>query len=496
MQVLKGHSRPRGYVCVLVLSLAGWCWLSPSAWSAETSSRTSAVPGPALNVASLKSFRATTPSTALPIARAMQRAAEIFDARAVLQQRVQDLRIERDNLKTELTGLDGELRTAEEHSRKLLAQASQTERRKAEELGAQRRTLEAQMKDQLLEAGRQITQELERDARQELQVLETRQREAMSRGPDRELDEQMRELDQLEQELAVQTREMSARLARLQASPEVSRSLERSMRQTVERRRQELTARRKQLEAEREATFLAERRTLLEQLKQQQGSEQHRRMTVKEAALRQSMAETLQRTQTQAEGEIAYLRQGAEKLGKRQHELAERQTQLAPRLQTVERELASADDQSPGLVGEWSQALTQMELALQQTDLEAHPEVGDWYQQTLKYLDASLAAELNPLSQRALAKMRQQRQLAEQQRRLREQQLALQLANEMEQQRHEKHIARQREREELEQMFTRAMKVFEQGHYEDAIKLFEQVIVKEGDLEDPAQMVAGGRTVR
>ena len=548
-----GRSGPRRCACLLTVSLAGFWWLSPNAQAAETGPAP-AIPGPALNVASLRSFQATTPSAALPVARALQRAAEVFDTRNALQRQVKDLRMQRDGLDTELTALNGELQALQEHRQQLQEQLAQTERKQADELSALRNTLEARVKDQLLQAGRQASEELNRDTQRELQTFEAQQREQVGRGLDQDLNLQARELEQLNQELEVQTRELSNRLARLQASPEAAKSLERSMRQALDKRQQELDQRRKQLEADREAAVAAQRRAMADKLQQQQVTEQHRRMTVKEASLRQSMAETLHQTRTQSEGELGYLRQAVDKAGVRQHELAERQAQIAPRAQTLERQLASATDRLQGLAGEWTQVLAQVELALQQTDLAAHPEVAAWYQQTLRYLDAGLSAELSPIPQRALTRAQQERELATQQRQLRERQLALQLAREMEEQRYEQRLAQQREQEanakqadrllakadtlashgnydqalqtvaeaqalnppqmarvmvarqqllaaqertarqatseELERLFTRAMKVFQDGRYEEAIELFEQVIAKEGATEGSAPMLA------
>jgi len=275
---------------------------------------------------------------------------------------------------------------------------------------------------------------------------------------------------------------------------------------------------------------------------------------MKEASLRQDMAELLHTTRIQHAGEVGYVRRAREEATERFSKLTDRQTESIKRLEAVEISLADQADRARSLGIEWENAIDKVEIALQRLDPNANPEAVKWFQDTIRYLTPDLNADLAPLPGRALARAAKERELAEQQRALRERQLALQLAKEMEGQRR---IARQKEKEirekkaekaddllhradrlaargdhqgaleilaeaqalqppqlsrimiareevltaeaqvarvaksaELERLFTTAMNAFESGDYEKSIMLFEQVVAAEATLEHPKRMMA------
>ena len=546
----KGFGAGAGAFAIAVL----W-WSGLVAWADQTALAEDTAP-PVAHAHSLQSFQAFAPASAQRLTRPLHRVVRTSDSRTQVQQQIRQLRVERDSANTQLTALNSELDVVGEYQQQLEQQLAEGEQRRAAKVGALRGDLEAKLDDELVQAEQEITRELQRDLDRKMEVFEARQREAIAQSLGRELDLEERELAQLAQEIKTQTQELASRLTRLDADPAVADPLGQSMKEALERRKAQLATRRQALIAEREEAVEGERRALREQLTEQQRMEQQRRMTLKEAALRQGMAQVLHQARTQDAGRIDYLRQALDEAGKRHRQMADREAEVEGRLEVLEDQLVSAIDQRRNLEVEWDNALAQLELALERLDLVAHPDALAWVNGTMQSLTPELATELKPLPQRALAKAQRERQLEEQRAALRERQLALQLVREMEQQQQELRRKQERERQaharqaeellaegerlaahgafdealeviadaraldppqigrvlsarekilvardaarrevrtaELERMFNQAMKVFEQGDYEEAIALFEQVIVAEAELEaSPTRMAAG-----
>ncbi len=199
--------------------------------------------------------------------------------------------------------------------------------------------------------------------------------------------------------------------------------------------------------------------------------------------------------------------------------------------------------------------MVQLDVELERGDLIDQPETVEWFNQSIRYLTPDLASTLSGLPERILAKAEQERQLQAKQAALRERQLAVKLAQELETTRQQEwerqqralaattqqaeqllakaerlahrgafndaldviteiqaidppqiaqvmitrgeivaakaQVAHDAQMEELERMFTRAMKIFEQGDYEEAIAMFEHVIQAEAGLAESPHQMAG-----
>lgn len=538
------------YAVVAATILFGWPCVFVSAEPLARSSRS----GMAINVHSLKSLQGSAPSSARHLIKSLHRTAKIFDGRRHIQNTLRQLRTDRDSIKTELTAFTSELEVIEQHRGELQSQLAATEVRQVKDLQSLRVRLEGQVKHELLRTGQQIIKELQQDTQREIALFENRQRGTISRELDQELEIEAKELEQLSQEIDLQTQELAGRLNRLNADESVAGSVARTMRTALDKRGQLLDMRRKKAEVEREVQITAQRKALKTRLMQEQNIEQHRRMTMKEASLRQDMAELLHTTRIQFAGEIGYVRRSHEEATERFSKLTARQTKSNQILEAAEINLADQTDRARSLGIEWDNTVDELEIALQRLDPNANPEAFKWFQDTILYLTPDLNAELAPLPQRVLARAAKERELVEQQRALRERQLSLQLAKEMEGQRR---IARKREKKirerkaqkaddllqrvkrlaargdhqealillteaqalqppqlnrimivreevltaraqqaraaksaELERLFTTAMKAFETGDYEKSIVLFEQVVNAEAAVEEPRRMMA------
>jgi hypothetical protein len=389
----------------------------------------------------------------------------------------------------------------------------------------------------------------------EVQTFETRQRGAIDKALEQDLDLKERELQQLSREVELQTQDLLDRLARLESNPELASSLERSMNEVLARRKAELDARRHELHAEREAYLTRARGQFTEQLKQEQAAELSRRLTVKEATVRQSMAELLHQTRRQDASRLQERRKTFEQVQQRYNELTQQQATLQTRLEALEGEMAATVHRAESIEAERQVSLARLEEAFHKPNPGMRVESLSWLTRAIQQAPSELATELGLLQQRLVTQVRQEQQLEEQRRVLRERQLALQLAREMEARHRQVQLAEQREREalssraedllakadalaqqgrfgdslrlvdqaqalnppqvsrvamkreqllaekdraereaqaaQLERLFARAMETFQQGQYEEAVALFEQVIVQEAALQGSAPVAAG-----
>jgi chromosome segregation ATPase len=513
--------------------------------AASSSSTTSSSSAQSISP-SLKTFLASAPSSARSVATAVQRAVELFYARAEEQRQLQQLRSDHDTVKTKLTALNGELNVMEPHRQKLEQEVATLERQRQEQFESLRQELDQRLKDDLLAAGQQMMQELEQDGVRQLQAFEARQRELLGGHLQQELDLQTRELEQLSQEIEVQTQELVDRLSRLQANPSLAESMKRSMKDALAKKSAELETRRKRLQTERDQLLSQRRAEFIATLKQQQTAEHQRRMTIREAGLRQAMAEVLHKSRSQEDGQIARVREALEEVREQHLKRTQDREGLASRLQAVEREITTHINRLDTVEADRQEALARIELALQKPAPGPSAELLSWLSDVVRYVPPELATELGQLQQRTMAKVEQERALQEKARVLRERQLALQLSHEMEQRLHETRLKQQREQEakarevdgllakakdllrrrafdeallvvakaqalnppqmgrveamrediiaardsarrqaaaaELERMFARAMQAFQQERYDEAITLFEQVIEQEAAM--------------
>ncbi len=492
---------------------------------------------------SFASFLVDSPQNVRSITPILQHVVATFESSQEIQSRVKQLRIDQDAAKTKLTAVSGELEMAGQQHQQLEQQLRASEVEQQARLESLRKELESRLEQELVLTRRQITDDQGGDFTRRVQAFESHQREAIERALDQEFQLKERELQQLSQEIQAQTQELVGRLARLAAGPDVASVLQRSTSEILAGRKAVLEARRAKLTVERDALLGKQRDEFIAQIKQQQAVDQQRRLIFKEASLRQAMAELLHKTTTDDSGKATRLRQALDEITARSGQLTQQQATLNARIEALGRESSSGLQRISELDGDRQTSLSRLEEAFQKPNPGLHPEALAWFGRAIKLLPPELATDLGSVHQRLLARAEQERQLAEQRRMLRERQVAMQLSHQMEVEFHQAELRQQREQEakakkadelltnaeqlagrgryddalqfvaqaqalsppqlsrvailreqlvaakegaarqsqtaQIEQSFARAMEVFKQGRYEDAITLFEKVIAQE-----------------
>ena len=490
------------------------------------------------------------------IAPILQRVIELFQSATATRGAIKQLRTEQDALKTKLTTINGEFEALAQHRQQLKQQVVALEAEHQARLQALRQELEAKLDRELADAAHQIGVEFEQELASQVQVFEGRQRGEIEKFLDQGLQLKERELQQLGEELEMQTQELADRLARLEVSPDVTEQVARSTSEALARRAAQLQARRQTLQREREARLARMREEFLARIKDDHAAERQRRLTLREASLRQAMAELLHNTHLEEMSRIEQVRRTFEHARERSGLLAQEQASLSARIADFDQKLAGQFRRVDTLGLEQQAALVALEQAFQEPKRGIREEALAWFGEAIGELPPELASELGLLQQRLVMAAAQEQQLREQQRVLRERQLAMQLAQEMESKR-EQAVLKQRQEEEaraqkaeewlaraeqladqwkfdealqlvaraqalnppqleritmvreelvaqresarrrakteeLERSFAQAMQVFEEGRYEEAVTLFEQVIAQEALLEgSPAVTFAG-----
>ena len=481
------------------------------------------------------------------IAPILQRTAELFQSEAAARRVIKQRRAEQDALKTKLTTINGEFEVLTQHRAQLQQQMVALEAEHQARLQSLRKTLEAKLEGELSSAAQQMQAEFEQEFASEVQGFEQRQRGEIEKLLDQEIQLQERALQQLGQELELQTRELGDRLTRLEVGPEVVNGVVRSASEAMAKRQAELQARRAGLQREREVRVARARSGFIERLKTQQAAGQKRRLTIREASLRQAMAELLHNTHLEEMSRIEQVRHTSEDARARSSLLAQEQASLSARIASLEEKLATQARRAQTLGLEREAALTALEQAFHEPKTGIPQETFAWFGQVIGQLPPELASELGLMQQRLVTAANQEQQLQEQRRVLRERQLAMQVAHEMEVKRQQAALKQRLDEEakakkaeeflakaeqladqgafdealqliaraqalnppqidrvtmareallakqdtariqartaELEQSFAQAMSVFQDGRYEEAIPLFERVIAKEAELE-------------
>ena len=489
------------------------------------------------------------------VAPILRQVVGVIQSNAEVQGEVKRLRTELDTLKAKLAAVNSEFELVDRQQQQFSQQLAALEHQQREGIESLRKELEAKLANEPSAARQSITAEQQRDFAAQVQTFEARQQAAIAKGLDQELELKQRELDQLSQEIDMQMKELLQRLARLGANQEAAKSLERATSEALAKQKADLDARRKQLDGERVTLLAKWRNEFVQHLRQQQEAELQERLTVKEASLRSAMADLLQKTGREEAAKLEQVRHALEEVKQRHARLVQQQALLTSRVEAMDRELASQTKSLQNLQAERLASLSRLEEAFQKPNPMVPPEALAWLGRTIQYMPAEVAAELIPLQQRLVNASEQEQRLQEQRRIVRERQLALELSREMESQHQQIRLRQQREQEarsrkaeelldkahqvagrdnfdealrlvsqaqalsppqlnkiavvrealvnarqrrlremqaaQIQQLFTQAMQVFDQGRYEEAVDLFERVIAQEAKLD--SMQVAGGK---
>ena len=241
-----------------------------------------------------------------------------------------------------------------------------------------------------------------------------------------------------------------------------------------------------------------------------------------------------------AQRQLDQVRKRQAQLATRQTTLTARLQTLERDLAAMAHQVEGLEAERQISLGNVDQAFQRLRVNAEQNGVLA------WFAQTIQQAPFDLATDLGLIQQRVVAHAEQARQLEQQRQMLRERQLALQVSHEMErrylqeQQQHEreleaksrkadellarakqlaqrqqfdqalqllsqalalnppqasvialaqeeitatkKQVQRQTQLAQVQQMFANAMQAFNQGHYDEAIPLFEQIIAQEAQL--------------
>jgi len=487
------------------------------------------------------------------MAPALQHVVGVVQSSIDIQQDVKQLRSEQDTVKTKLSAVNSELELISKHQLQVSQQLKAAEQQAKQRFQSLREDLEMKLANELTAMRGQLDAQRQHDYDREVKLFEERQQDVIGKALDQELEMKSKELDQLSQEIDVQTQELVDRLGKLEGSPDIAKTLERSTREVLAKRRNELDERRRRLSAERAAQLDKQRGEFAQQLNQQLDADNSRRLKVKEASLRSSMAELLKKAERDEAGKVERLRQASEEAGQRYSRALQQQALLSTRAEVIAKDLASNSKTLEKLDTERQTAVRSFEEQFAPMLLE--PEALDWLGRSIRYMPPAVAAELMPLQQRLVASAEQEQRLRQQKRLVYERQMAVQLSREMEEKRREVELAQQREQAvrfkrakdmideadglakkgqfdaaidllsqaqainppqlsqiamsreqflaarqqqarasqtaQVERLFNQAMNSFQSGQYEEAVALFEQVISQEAKAKDSLTMVGG-----
>ena len=497
------------------------------------------------------------PAEADEVAPLLRHVVEVVTSAATLQHDIKSLRAESDGVKTRLTAARGELQSVQRQLEEITQQSQALERQQRDRVETLRKELEGKVAEELAYTRQQIGVEQSADFTREVQVFESRQHDAIAQSLDQELFLKERELDQLSQEIDVQTQELLNRLSRLDADSQAAKGLQKATTDAIAKRKAQLAVRRQQLAAERNSRLDVQRKAFIDKLKQQQIAEQERRMTLKEASLRSSMAELLTKAQAEDAKKVEQARRATEEVRERYTKVTQQHALLTTRVDAIAQELSSKSDQLKDLEDQRKGAVSRLEQAFHRPNPAQQSGVLAWFGRVIQQLPGEAASELTQLHQRLTALADQEQKLQAQRRMLRERQLALQVSREVESQYQELQARQRREQDALarraeellakshqlatrgdydgalqlltqaqvlnppqadaisvardelmrtrasmqqqaqsaqvEQLFDRAKRVFEQGRYEEAMVLFQQVIEQEAKQGMPGHLAGGAR---
>jgi len=502
--------------------------------------------------AGLQAILTRSPASATPWASSLIKALEAYTLSQDAQESVKKLRADQDNIKTELVAVNGMLDLATRERQQLEGRLEVLEGKRQERMLSTRKELEARLQEELAKARTDVANDLQHDFDTQVQAFDARQGSLIEKNLDQDIELQEREIQQLGDEIETLGAELRDRLARLQPSSDLARSLQASIGQVIQQRKQDLQTRRTQVKEQREQLLASRRKEFIDKLHQQQAAEQQTRMMYKEASLRQAMAELLHKSQTQTDYDLEQTQQKLEEAKPRQAQFAKRQALLTAKLQELDKQLTDAMSRIQANEGTRGESLVQLEQSFRKSNAAVDGEGLQWFGQVIQQAPTEMATELNVIYRRLRTRAEQERQLRVQEKMLRERQMATQVSHEMErryqeeQAQHEREVQarlqraqeqidkakdlqangrfddalrilaqvqaattvqssqvmlmqqdiksaktqteRQAKAASVEKLFNQAMRAFEQGRYAEAVPLFEQVISQESEL--------GGRPTR
>lgn len=427
----------------------------------------------------LRSLTTEHPPAAKPVVQVLNEWLKALEAREELNFRLKHLRTERDEIKTELVAIDGERAIRAKHKNQLEQHLQTIQQQRDAQLEAIRKEFESRLEKELGLAKQQLTEEMAADFDRQLRAFEERQRALLLKGAEEDLDFEEREIQRVSLELEEQAQELISRLKELDVDKEAEASLKQSLQQAIMRRQSTVEVRRAQLDVERDALLASRRAEFAEKLKEQQVMNQQKRLILKEATLRQAMADLLHHTSTQEATRYDEVRQALEKAIQRHSELERQYADLGHRLQTIESALVETAHRTEEIDRTHSDSLVRLEEGFEKVPQGINnADVLAWFNRIIPQFPPMVAHELAVVQQRLLAKAEQDRLLEEQHRVQRERELARQLTQEMERRYDQIRQAAAQEqetkRQKVEGLLSKATQLASQGKFQEALKCVTQ----------------------
>lgn len=471
---------------------------------------------------------------------------EISESITSAQGGLKQLRTDLDVVFTHLISLKSELEVVTQRRSDREQELARLETEATKGFEALKFDLDNKLEQELDRSREQVSEELKRELAVRFEAYEKRQRETVQKTLSQELLFEDRELQQLTKEIEVQSQELSDRLIKLDDRSNLAKTLKHTTKKLLAKKRAELQERRSRLNVERDVVLARQRQSVVQVLKEQKQVQLQRRLTIKEASLRLSMAALLVRTRKDMKTKIEDAREVVSTVNKRYGRLVEDFASLTAQQKSLEIRIATQLRAMEGLEIERQASLVRLEEAFRKRDGELAQDAISWFGGAIQSAPRGLSLDLEMMHQRLVKTEKQERRLQEQGRILRERQLALQVSREMEAQyqriqekqrrkeqakfdkaekllrsagkyanngnydkalqiisqaqalnppqiqriamTREEFIVKQdrvvhtRQSAEIERLFEQAMKIFEEGRYGDAVAMFEQVIDQEASM--------------
>ena len=418
------------------------------------------------------------PAVLKDVSPLLARTLELFGRIRESTEQLQQVRADYDAGRTQLIVLGGELELLTQDHRQLEQQLQVLERRQQEQSEVLRKDLETRVQEELAQVRREVLAESERQFVRQVQTFETRQRELVGKQLQDDIQRQTREIEQLRQDLDLQAEELASRLTRLDEGTQLGVSLRASMTHALEERKQRLEARRQQLDTERNTLVAQRRETFASTLKQQLSADQQKRLIMKEANIRQAMAQLLQQMHQQEARHLEPIRTALERTTTRQAALTSQRDTLQTRLVEQTKQLSAMSRRLEALDAESDLSIARFEQALQHANPTWTPQLAAWFNRAIRQAPAESAAELSAVQQRVLARAQEAQQVDEQRRLIRERQLALQTSREMERQVQVRREQQQQQHalaaRDADALMAKSKMLAQRGRFEEAMQWLDR----------------------
>ncbi len=443
--------------------------------------------------ASFMDFAVTDyPSDAKAVVQVLNEWLKAWQGRKELQLRINQLLTEQEELKTTLVTVDGEREIRQRNQQQIQQHLDALAQERNAYLETIRDAFEARLQQEMVLMQERLSQEMAVDFDRQIREFDERQRTLMMAGIQQELDLKANELQRLALEVEQKTEEILARLKNIEAGEPQILAVKQTLQQAMADRQSAFEAYRQQLQGEYETLLATRQEAFSQQLKQQQATEQKRRLILKEASLRQAMADLMNDMGLQHTQQNVALQQSLNDARQQLSQLDGQYAALQARVQTLSEALEASRHRIEQWDVSWSDWPIRFEEAFQRVPKGLdNSEVLQWFHTVLTQLPERLALELETIHQRVVVKAQQNLLLQEQHQFQRQRTLAMQLSHEMEQQyqqiQQEAQQIQQARRQKVEALLAKANGLSAKGQFNEALQCVVQAQAL--DAPEPSRIV-------